>query len=705
MIDVLDEFRGVRPDAARFDQHDAERLWVDTFGSEAAGDRDPHSLAPDVAWTHTLQPVTALDRDGRQHDDRRTLAWLGSAAAVIALVVGVVFVAGRPSTSDTGVSEPGPTEADAPVIGDPSPASEWMPFPTMPIEPRFQYSAVSTGTGIFVWGGCCANGSSSDNFHDGAYFDGATQTWTVLPDAPLDPTRGDAVTGWNGSEVVVINGIDGVTAAAFDPAAFTWRSITPPDAETATNGGSRLQLLADGRLAFVSRLSVSYWDPAADTWSPPHADTSFDIDWENSDAATMVGTHASTPTSIGAITLGSWDDCASARIRTFDSTTETWSATMLPSNDAYPTDIVGIDGGRFLLSGASPCDPASPPRTEQSATIFDPADGSFTPVAELAATQVSSRYGGIWNGNVAMWLLENGQILSYRPATDEWLAGQSLLDASPNSGDLISETPLIWFDDHVVVVSPGWGRFGSQVTNPGGWSCCFPTRESWSAPTPTAPVTAIAGVGATDAGPGSRASASAETTTLVKIGSGTVLVANAAGVPGLGGNLSAVLQEFGLTLAAAANADPTADPDRTVIYARPGHEQLAAAVADLLGLGPWEPMPTTLPVDDLAIAPEDVAVLVVAGIDLVDRLDATTAVIGAPSVGPPGTACVVPGSCATYIVRRGDYPAGVAEKFCITVAELVAANGWPDATTFPGPDVAIVIPPDDGRPTCPSPTS
>ena len=644
-MDVLDEFRRVRPDAATFDQRDAEQLWADTFGSDASADPEPTEPSSDGKWTPMLEPVTALDGGiGRQHDGRRMLVWLGSAAAVIALIVGVLVVAGRPSTSVTGVSEPGSTAADDPSNADGSLVSEWATFPTMPIEPRFQYSAVSTGTGIFVWGGCCANGSSSDMFTDGAYFDGTTQTWEPLPDAPLDPTRGDAVAGWNGSEVVVINGIDGVTAAAFDPVSFTWRSITAPDAQTATNGGSRLHLFDDGRLGFVWRMSVSYWNPTADTWSPPVRDDSFNIDWEESDTGSVVGTYASTPTSVATITIGSGDNCSTARIRTFDSTTQTWSATALPSQDSYPTDIVGIDAGRFLLSGAAACDPTTPPPAQQSATIFDPANGSFTPVADLAYTDVSSRYGGIWNGDVAMWLLENGRLLAYRPATNEWLLGQSLLDASANSGDLISDTPIVWFDNHVVVASPGWGRAGSQATNPGGWSCCYPTQESWSTTSPLTPATATV---AADTNQPSTQPSPRETTAIEDINSGTVQVANAAGVPGLGGRITASLQEAGLTLAPAANAIPTADPNRTVIYARPGHETLAAAVADLLGLGPWEPMPTDPPVADPEIAPEDIAVLVIAGTDIADRIDTTIGATTPQSVGRPISECTLPGGCGT----------------------------------------------------------
>lgn len=701
-MDVLDEFRRVRPDAARFDQHDADRLWDRTFGSDSVADADSSETSPDVAWLHPVEAVPSLDRtSGDRHRDRRVLVWLGSAAAVIALVV-AVSVAGRPTAPETAVSEPGSTTAADPIGETQAVVAEWTAFPTLPIEPRFQYSAVSTGTGVFVWGGCCVDGSSSQMFNDGAYFDGATQTWAVLPDAPLDSTRGDAIAAWDGSEVVVVNGIDGVTAAAFDPASFTWRSITPPSAETATNGGSRLHLFDDGRLAFVHRMSVSYWDAAADTWSPPIRDTSFDIDWEDPETSALVATYATTPTSIAAITIGSGNDCSTARIRTFDSITDTWSAAALASPGSFPTGVVGIDAGRFLLTGASSCDPSTPPPAERSATIFDPADNTFTPVADVTNFDVSSRYGGIWNGDVAMWLLENGRVLAYRPAADEWLLGPSLLDASANSGDLIADTPLIWLENQLIVVSPGWGRTGSPATNPGGWSCCFPTQESWSTAVPT--------TSATTAIPTSSSSVPAELSpsdpsAIDAIESGTVLVANAAAVGGLAGRISLSLEEAGLTVAPAANANPTADPERTVIYARRGHDALAATVADLLGLRAWEPMPTTLPVADPEIEPEDIAVLVVAGTDIVDRSDETTPTAdNDSSVTQPSAVCIDPGSCDNYIVRSGDYPAGVAEKFCITLTELLAANQWTNASALPAPDTSILIPPAMGRQTCPDPT-
>ena len=87
-----------------------------------------------------------------------------------------------------------------------------------------------------------------------------------------------------------------------------------------------------------------------------------------------------------------------------------------------------------------------------------------------------------------------------------------------------------------------------------------------------------------------------------------------------------------------------------------------------------------------------------------DRVDEITATAGSNgSVTKPSAVCADPGSCDTYIVQSGDYPAGVAEKFCITMTELLAANQWSGAAAFPAPDIAILIPPAVGRQTCPDP--
>lgn len=57
----------------------------------------------------------------------------------------------------------------------------------------------------------------------------------------------------------------------------------------------------------------------------------------------------------------------------------------------------------------------------------------------------------------------------------------------------------------------------------------------------------------------------------------------------------------------------------------------------------------------------------------------------------------------TYVVQTGDSPNLVAQKFCTTVSELVAANGWTSANDFPFPDDRINLPSPADDSACPDP--
>jgi LysM repeat protein len=52
-----------------------------------------------------------------------------------------------------------------------------------------------------------------------------------------------------------------------------------------------------------------------------------------------------------------------------------------------------------------------------------------------------------------------------------------------------------------------------------------------------------------------------------------------------------------------------------------------------------------------------------------------------------------------YEIQSGDYPFGVAERFCITLEQLVNYNEWGDASAFPFPGTVIKIPPGACVPT------
>jgi len=107
----------------------------------------------------------------------------------------------------------------------------WRMLPAPPIGPRTPFS-VWTGRELIVWG-------SADRFarlRDGAAYDPTTNTWRTIADGPTDITDGSAV--WTGEEMIVFGAaLDGnnhaytptAVAAAYDPAADTWRELPPSD--------------------------------------------------------------------------------------------------------------------------------------------------------------------------------------------------------------------------------------------------------------------------------------------------------------------------------------------------------------------------------------------------------------------------------------------------------------------------------------------
>jgi hypothetical protein len=125
-----------------------------------------------------------------------------------------------------------------------------------------------TGRELIGWGGGCCG----DAFDDGVAYSPATNRWRALPRAPLTP--GGSTGAWTGRELVVISANaspDGkpyparlARAAAYDPAANTWRRVpTPPSlGGTAVWTGSELLLVGAGA---DSRALLSYV-PDANRW-------------------------------------------------------------------------------------------------------------------------------------------------------------------------------------------------------------------------------------------------------------------------------------------------------------------------------------------------------------------------------------------------------------------------------------------------------
>jgi hypothetical protein len=115
-------------------------------------------------------------------------------------------------------------------------ADTWRMIADAPLAPRAGHLAVWTGKEMVVWGGFLTAYERERYDGRGAAYDPATDSWRMLPRAPL-PAGYDAMGAWTGSEVVVLatpmgdepaNAPKQAQAAAYDPGRNAWRTIAQP---------------------------------------------------------------------------------------------------------------------------------------------------------------------------------------------------------------------------------------------------------------------------------------------------------------------------------------------------------------------------------------------------------------------------------------------------------------------------------------------
>lgn len=213
----------------------------------------------------------------------------------------------------------------------------WAAVPTAPITGRYLHSAVWTGTELIIWGGY--NGSY---LADGAAYDPAANTWRTIAAAPIVGRYSHAAV-WAGGKMVVYGGYSTSCsssycgdAAAYDPVANTWTTLTPPSADLdnryqavglATGTTAKpLALFWGGYGSYVSssyyRNTGAMFDPAASTWKSmvapsetvfPGSKRYYHTGWSTGDAVYFWGGQSSSSS-------------YSANGAYYDLTTDTWKA-------------------------------------------------------------------------------------------------------------------------------------------------------------------------------------------------------------------------------------------------------------------------------------------------------------------------------------------------------------------------------------------
>lgn len=183
---------------------------------------------PSVDVSDALGRVRSVHR--RRRRMRGSAAVLAVAGATMAaIVVGIGSADDRSTDVATGVSQPS-DEPAVPGVSPDSPALElpegWSEMRGSPLSARVGSAGVATDEEFVVWGGRAA-----EPLGDGAAYDFRTDEWTSMTESPLPPQAG-SVAVWTGTEVVFWGGIgdggttvDGVAAAAWNPASNEWRVV------------------------------------------------------------------------------------------------------------------------------------------------------------------------------------------------------------------------------------------------------------------------------------------------------------------------------------------------------------------------------------------------------------------------------------------------------------------------------------------------
>ncbi|MEO8695966.1 MAG: hypothetical protein ABI658_20765 [Acidimicrobiales bacterium] len=325
----------------------------------------------------------------------------------------------------------------------PAGSEGWTTLPDAPISKRAQGLVVSTGDGVFVWGGYDDNNKS-----DGAYLDMTTSVWRKLPSAPLAGNRGDAVGVWTGREVVVLNGINDVHAAAFDPVAFTWRELPAPPLANAANAMNRAFFL-DGAVIVIGVASesegnapsqVARLDLATTQWSiaanPPLQVGSFFQAAAAGDEIVIVGLRPNMKDECGSIILA------------YRPSTNTWREIAGGPAAERLSPVVVWTGSELFVGGGRLCSQLID--SSASADLLDLATGQWrhAPDAPIGF-ETSLRYADLWTGRSVATINRDGTPLLFNPATNQWHAGIP----SANGGLSSESTPLAWAGGSIVVWS------------------------------------------------------------------------------------------------------------------------------------------------------------------------------------------------------------------------------------------------------------
>jgi len=300
---------------------------------------------------------------------------------------------------------------------------------------RRQHTAVWTGNQVIVWGG---NAAPDWPYHDsptatGGRFDPTTASWSPTTSSGAPSPRWDHTAIWTGSRMVVWGGAAGTFDAEggrYDPIADSWSPTTTFGAPAARSGhtaiwtGSRM-IVWGGYTSPGYPSEGGRYNPATDTWSPislagaPSARTNHTAVWTGSRM----------------IVWGGYDDSSGfATGGRYDPVADAWSPTTTvgaPNPRFYHTAL--WTGTRMVVWGGSTFVPFD------SGGRYDPVNDSWQATSTLQAPTPRHLHTAVWTGAEMVVFGGNSgnpDVVEdtggrYDPAADTWTPTSTASAPSP----------------------------------------------------------------------------------------------------------------------------------------------------------------------------------------------------------------------------------------------------------------------------------
>lgn len=386
---------------------------------------------------------------------RRWTARPVAIAASIALVAASAAAVARIDFSDTETAHP---SAVAPAA-----LTSWDPIEESPIEGRYAPLSAWTGSELIVWGG--NRGNPPGGRLDGAAYDPARDKWSTLPRSPLRISGGRTAV-WTGEEMILWGGEFGDGShvapdqgAAYDPATRKWRRL--PQAPYWSLAG---------HVALWTGTEMIVWGGVTTDRNPAAAYNPATNRWRSIPAGPLGSRHGA-----GAVWTGDRMIVFGGKSQdgvpvppgqgaSFDPASGTWTPiaeSPVKHVDAYVTDWTGTE---MIVAGG-----LSTVEMPKGGAVYDPAADSWREIADLPLspqwedqpirlTDMSTV--GHWTGEHVVYVTADG-VLGYSPEDDEW----TTFDAP--EGAAVEGATTAWTGEALLVWS---GRtWDDPAFRRGGW--------------------------------------------------------------------------------------------------------------------------------------------------------------------------------------------------------------------------------------------